>query len=243
MSRPSNRELEQYYFEQFRLHFLLPAGEIEYGDKPDVVIHGEKTLGIEIANLYLADGADPNSEQVQRKRREAVVGEAQKRHSLDGGKKIELTISFDPARPITNTQEVAHSLATFAHSIEHLPAGVLSRGHFSQVPHLNFVYHNPIEYPDSLWRVSQVFSVPSLSVDRVAQLVNTKQQLLANYAQCDAYWLLLVVDLLDRAQDQEIVWPVECSSLKTSYERVIIYKPQFSQWIEVPVERLRLGQF
>ena len=237
MSRPSNRELEQYYFDQFRLHFPLPNGEIEYSDKPDVVIHGERTLGIEIANLYLTDGADPNSEQVQRKRREAVVRDAQKCHSLAGGKKIELTVSFDPARPITNTQEVADSLATVAHSIEHLPAGVIPRRYFSQVPHLNFVYHNPTEYPASLWRVSQVFSVPNLSVDRVAQLVTTKQQLLANYEQCDAYWLLLVVDFMDRAQDQEIAWPVECSSLITSYERVIIYKPQFSRWIEVPVER------
>ncbi len=237
MSRPSNRELEQFYFDQFRVHFPLPAGEIEYGDKPDVVIHGERTLGIEIASLYLTDGANPDSEQVQRKRREAAVRDAQKRHSLAGGKKIELTVSFDPASPITNTQEVADSLATVAHSIEHLPAGVLSRRYFPQVPYLNFVYHNPTEYADALWRVSQVFSVPNLSVDRVAQLVATKQQRLANYEQCDAYWLLLVVDFIDRAQEQEIAWPVECSSLKTSYERVIIYKPQFSRWTEVPVER------
>lgn len=237
MSRPSNREIEQYYFDQFRANFPLPAGEVEYGDKPDVVIHGERKLGIEIANLYLTDGVDPNSEQVQRKRREAAVRDAQKRHSLAGGRKIELTVSFDPAHPITNTQEVAGSLATVAHSIENLPAGVLSRRHFAQVPHLSFVYHNPTEYLDSLWRVSQVFSVPDLSVNRVAQLAATKQQLLANYEQCDAYWLLLVVDFMDRAQDQEIGWPVESSSLKTSYDRVIIYKPQFSQWIEVPVER------
>lgn len=237
MSRPSNREIEQYYFDQFRAHFPLPAGEVEYGDKPDVVIHGERKLGIEIANLYLTDGVDPNSEQVQRKRREAAVRDAQKRHSLAGGRKIELTVSFDPARPITNTQEVAGSLATVAHSIENLPAGVLSRQHFAQVSHLNFVYHNPTEYPDALWRVSQVFSVSGLSVDRVAQLVATKEQRLADYKQCDAYWLLLVVDFIDRAQDQGITWPVECSSLKASYERVIIYKPQFARWTEVPVER------
>lgn len=134
MSRPSNRELEQYYFEQFRVHFPLPAGEIKYGDKPDVVIHCERTLGIEIANLYLTDGADPNSEQVQRKRREAAVCDAQKRHSLAGGKKIELTVSFDPARPITNTQEVAGLLASVAHSIEHLPAGVCHGGIFPKFP-------------------------------------------------------------------------------------------------------------
>jgi hypothetical protein len=237
MSRLSNRDIEQYYFDQFRGHFPLPAGEVEHGDKPDVVIHGERKLGIEIANLYLTDGADPSSEQVQRKRREAVVRQAQTHHSLPGGKKIELTVSFDSVRPITDVQAVARSLAALAQSIEPLEAGALPRRHFSQVPQLNFVYYNPVEYPDARWRVSQMFSGVNLSVDRVAQLVATKELRLAEYNQCDVYWLLLIVDFMDSAQDQEIVWPEEVAPLKTTYERVIIYKPQFAQWIQVPVAR------
>ena len=82
-----------------------------------------------------------------------------------------------------------------------------------------------------------MFSGVDLSVDRVAQLVATKEQLLADYKKCDAYWLLLVVDFMDSAQDQEIVWPSEVAPLKTTYEQVIIYKPQFAQWIQAPVER------
>jgi hypothetical protein len=237
MNRPSNREIEQYYFDQFRGHFPLPAGEVEHGDKPDVVIHGERVLGIEIANLYLTDGGDPRSEQVQRKRRETVVRKAQTQHSRAGGKRIELTVSFDPARPITDVKSVASSLAAVAESIQNLAAGALPRRHFAQIPQLNFVYYNPIEYLDAQWRVTQVFSGVDLSVDRVAQLVATKEQLLAEYKKCDAYWLLLVVDFMDSAQDQEIVWPSEVAPLKTTYERVIIYKPQFAQWIQAPVEQ------
>ena len=237
MKRRSNRDIEQHYFDQFRRHFPLPPGGVEHGDKPDVVIHGERVLGIEIANLYLTDGADPRSEQVQRKRREVVVRKAQTQHSRAGGKMIELTVSFDPARPITDANAVASSLAAVAQSIEHLSAGALLRRHFAQIPQLNFVYYNPIEYPDARWRVSQVFSGVELSIDRVAQLVATKEQLLAEYKKCDAYWLLLVVDFMDSAQDQEIVWPSEVGPLKTTYEQVIIYKPQFAQWIQAPVER------
>ena len=37
MGRPSNREIERYYFEQFRGHDQVPEGELEYGDKPDVL--------------------------------------------------------------------------------------------------------------------------------------------------------------------------------------------------------------
>jgi hypothetical protein len=237
MNRPSNREIEKYYFDQFRGHFPMPVGEVEHGDKPDVVIHGERMLGIEIANLYLTHGGDPKSEQVQRKRREAVVRMAQTQHSRVGGERIELTVSFNPACPITDVKTVASSLAAVAQSIQHLSAGMLPQLHFSHIPQLNSVYHNPTEYFDAKWRVTQVFSGVDLAVNRVAQLVANKEQLLAEYKNCDAYWLLLVVDFMDPAQDQEIVWPGNVAPLKTTYERVIIYKPQFAQWIQAPVEQ------
>jgi hypothetical protein len=203
MTRPSNREIEQYYFAQFRAHFPLPAGEVEHGDKPDVVIHGERQLGIQIANLYLTDGADPTSEQVQRKRREAIVSEAQKRHFLAGGKKIELTVAFDPLHPIADINSVASALATVAQSIQHLQVGALPRHHFEHIAHLQFIYHNPTEYPDARWRVSQVFTVPNLSVDRVAQIVAIKEQRLPVSAHDD------MLDALARIAEPELQlrWP------------------------------------
>lgn len=132
MTRSSNRDIEQHYFDQFRAHFPLPAGEVEHGDKPDVIIHGERKLGIEIANLYLTDGADHSSEQVQRQRREAVVREAQKLHALAGGRNIELTVSFNPDRPIAEVKDLANALARVAYSTQHLPVGLLARQHFER---------------------------------------------------------------------------------------------------------------
>ena len=44
MSRPSNQEIEKYYFELFTKDFILPNGELEYGDKPDVIIRSTKKL-------------------------------------------------------------------------------------------------------------------------------------------------------------------------------------------------------
>jgi hypothetical protein len=234
MNRPSNRDIEKYYFDQFSAHFHLPAGEVEYSDKPDILIHGKQKLGIEMANLYLVDGSDPSSEQVQRKRRENVVQEAQALYLRNGGKNIELTLSFDSNNPITQVASVAGAIAALP--IEFSVRNVLAPHHFAHIPQLNFVYYNPIEYPDPLWRLSQVYSGRNLSPVRVAQVVADKQGLLANYKKCDVYWLLLVVDFIDSAQDQELIWPDNGYSLKTSYERVIIYKPQFAQWMDAPVE-------
>ena len=233
MSRPSNRDIEKYYFDQFSTHYQLPAGEIEYSDKPDILIHGEQKIGIEMANLYHMDGSDTSSEQVQRKRRENVVQEAQALYLRSGGRNIELTLSFDSTNPITQVAPVASAIAALP--IESSVRNVLAPHHFAHIPQLNFVYYNPIEYSDPLWRVSQVYSGRNLCPVRVAQVVADKVELLANYKKCDAYWLLLVVDFIDSAQDQELIWP-DGLSLKTSYEHVIIYKPQFAQWIDAPVE-------
>jgi hypothetical protein len=234
MSRPSNRDIEKYYFDQFSAHFQLPAGEIEYSDKPDILIHGEQKLGIEMANLYLMDGSDPSSEQVQRKRRENVVQEAQTLYLRNGGRNVELTLSFDSTNPIIQVAPVASAIAAL--QIESSVRNVLARHYFAHIPQLDFVYYNPIEYPNPLWSVSQVNSGRNLSPVRVAQVVADKEKLLANYKKCDTYWLLLVVDFIDSAQDQELIWPEDAVSLKTSYERIIIYKPQFAQWIDVPIE-------
>jgi len=235
MTRISNSEVERYYFEQFRTHFPLPTGVVEYTDKPDVIIHGERRLGVEIANLYLVHGSEPSSEQKQRHFRETVLQQAQARYRRAGGKKMELTISFDPRRPIKNAKEVAAALAVAAASIEDLPSGQVSRTYFANVPEVSFVYHSSIEYPDPVWRVCQRYTVPPLSLPRLATTIAEKHNKLPSYKQCDAFWLLLVVDFIDHAQDQDIRWPDSAIEFYSPFERIIVYKPQFAEWTDVPI--------
>jgi hypothetical protein len=59
----------------YRCHY--PYGEITYGDKRDVMIVGDRTIGIEITHLYLEDGKNPASQQVQRRVRPEVVATAE----------------------------------------------------------------------------------------------------------------------------------------------------------------------
>ena len=234
MSPPSNQFIERYYFEQFAQHIVLPAGQIEYSDKPDVLIHGEKLLGIEIANLYLSEGSDPNSEQVQRRRREAVLAKAQETHRASGGRRIELHVDFRPDRPIRSIESVASGLAKVARRIESNTGGQIYREYFEDVPELRFLYHNGQEYENSKWMSVQGSTVPSLSIERVRELVARKSHKVASYRPCDKYWLLLVVDFMDFAQDQDITWPDNALLGETPFERVLLYKPQFKQVAIVP---------
>jgi len=237
MSRASNQFIERYYFEQFRAHFPLPPGKVEYTDKPDIIIHGVRRVGVEIANLYLVDGADPSSEQAQRRFREDVLKQAQALFLTAGGKKIELTITFDPTHPISDTKVVASTLAVAAASIERLSGGRVDRNFFNHIPEVGFIYHNPIEYSDAIWRASQTYTVPVLSLSRVAAIVDAKHQRLPAYKKCDAFWLLLIVDFLDPAQDQDIRWPDPDFSFSSKFEKIIVYKPLFAEWTEVPIEQ------
>jgi hypothetical protein len=55
MTRRSNQEIERYYFDLFRSVYPLPEGQIKYGDKPDVIIEGQRKIGIEVTNLFFAE--------------------------------------------------------------------------------------------------------------------------------------------------------------------------------------------
>lgn len=181
MSRATNRAIERHYFDQFKAHFPLPPGELEYGDKPDVIIQGERRIGVEIANLYLADGRDPTSEQTQRHFREAVLKHAQALYLAAGGKTIELTVSFDPTHPIANKKSVASALAVAAKSIEKLPVGPVDRIYLDQIPEVWFIYHNPTEYPDAVcvplrftqYRVCRFLELPRSSTKNTRSFLPT----------------------------------------------------------------------
>jgi hypothetical protein len=70
--RKTTTEIERHYFERFRKTYPLPVGAVSYGDKPDVTLTGERTIGIEITRFYLQSGSAPHSEQRQRPLRTAV---------------------------------------------------------------------------------------------------------------------------------------------------------------------------
>lgn len=237
MTRPSNQEIERYYFEQFRKHYpSLPRVEPHFTDEPDVIIRGPITIGIEITNLYTTDGANPASEQEQRIKREQVLAQAQNIHKAGGGKPIELSASFHPEKPITTKQikTLAKAIAAIAKKVQELPSGILSDDYFDHVPELSFMYCYSDELKNPVWRTCQSYNIPLLAVDRLREIVEQKTRKIAQYQICDVYWLLVVIDLMDFAQDQHLTWSNSEPALTSPFERILIYKPQHAQVLEVP---------
>lgn len=231
--KKANRDIERHYFERFNKAYELPPGTVCYADKPDVLVKGGRTIGIEITNFYLQPGSAVGSEQRQGPRRKAIVSAAHEAYRNAGGKGIELTIQFNFAKPITSDRKrkLVKELADLAACVDTQPSGPLSARTFEGIPEIASVWLNSKEYADAQWRLAQVHSVEEMAVAGLEAIVREKESKAAEYAPCDAYWLLVVVEFIDPAQDQEITDGVKIAS--SIFEKVIVYKPAFEQILEV----------
>ncbi len=220
-------------FQSFQKDYPLPKGIIERTDKPDVVIHGDRKLGIEITSLHIADGRDAASEQRQAKPRQRAVMLAQEIHSKAGGRPIELVIGFDPKCPITNAKATAHAIAEVAAHVQHGAPGQIEQLTLQHLCCVNFMYLSG-EYAEPRWRVQQSYQVPMLRVDRVREIVAEKIGKAKEYQPCDAMWPVITVDFWSPAQDQDIEWPTDERIDCGHYERVFLHKPAYRRVVEVP---------
>ncbi len=224
---------ESYYFEMFRQHYSLPTGRFEYRDKPDVILHGPKTIGIEITNFYLEDGRSTDSEQRQRAVRETVVTKAQSIYLENGGRRIKLVLSFDKDSPIGDQRHLAGRIAKLAKQIDGRQTGEIGKDVFvDDIPELSCVYLIAEENLNSKWEVQQVSKGAVLSRDKLLKIVRTKESKVPDYQRCDAYWLVVVVDFIDPAQDQEIRVNGFQKITSSVFDKVLVYKTRYHHVLE-----------
>lgn len=230
MHRMTNQEIEKHYFEMFHKRHPLPPGTIVHGDSPDVIIEGPRRIGIEITRFFLEEGSLPQSEQRQRELRDEVVSKAQ--DLFENGNRIEITLGFDKANPIRDKNKLIKAIVELAKGLQGRNTGEVRRDFYKAIPELSFVYLNTQEYDDAKWRIVQVYTGQIMSRDRLLDIVKDKEKCAVQYKACDAYWLLVVVDFFDRAQDQEIQIDDFPPIQSEVFEKVIIYKTVFGHILE-----------
>lgn len=234
MSRQSHKIEERSVFEKFRKAYDLPDGEPEFTDRPDVILRGAKTIGVEIALLHVGNGADPTGPQVQHARRQQVLEQAQKVHRASGGKQTDLWVDFNPEYPIKKVQPLAQKLARIRTKLDDLPSGKVDRTLFEHVPELSDLYHNAKEYADAKWRLLRCVDVPPLNLENLRALVSKKSKKLRDYQRCDVYWLLVVVDTMNPTQDQDFQWPAGEVLETSTFDRILLYNHPFGEVILAP---------
>ncbi len=226
--------LERFYFDRFARTGCLPEGFAEYHDKPDILWRSERTIGIEITRLFVEPGDVEKSEQRQRRLRETIVSDAQKLFRASDRRGIELHVTFDPKHPIRSIRlkELPRELADLARSIGKDRGSQVDYNLLEEIPEIDRIFWNGKEYTDARWQPSQVHSVEFTPIDVLTKAIHDKEIKSAEYARCDAYWLLVVADWRDPAQEQEI----RIDGLKmasTVFEKIIVYKPIFEHIVQV----------
>jgi hypothetical protein len=232
MKKMSTQEKERHYFEMFRKDYSLPPGTIIYYDKPDVILEGERKIGIEITNFYLEKGELLESEQRQRDLRDAIISDAQRMYEARNKKKIGLTIEFDKANPIRGMRNVVQKLVALAEQIKEYKTGQIGSHIFQNIPEVSYVYLYAEECATPKWRGVQVYSGSIMSRDNLIRILRDKEERSQQYKKCDSLWLLIVVDFMDRAQDQEIQIDDFGKVESDVFDKIIVYKTTFPHVLE-----------
>jgi hypothetical protein len=228
----SNPEIEKYYFEEFKNIYPLPSGNVIYTDSPDIIIDGPRKIGVEVTNFYLEKGYSKRSEQAQRRLREKVISSAQQDYQNGNGKKIKISFSFNITHPIQKKKKLIKKLVELARKIEKRNSGEVDMAVYSHIPELSFVYINANEDIDNRWGVSQVYGGQVMSRERLIEIVRAKEKQAIKYKKCDTYWLLVVVDSIDRAQDQEIRFDGFNKIHTEIFEKIFIYRTIWDHILE-----------
>src|SRR5665213_2317088 len=91
--------------------------------------------------------------------------------------------------------------------------------------------YTPLPF-DAEWGLTQVHSPGLMCVHRLEDILRAKAVKARDYALCNACWLLVIVEFIDPAQEQEI--RVDGITLHSDvFERVIVYKPRFEHILEI----------
>lgn len=68
--------------------------------------------------------------------------------------------------------------------------------------------------------------------DGLERIIREKESKAADYSPCDDYWLLIIADWMDNAQEQEIsVGHLKIAS--NIFQKIIVYKPGFEDILVV----------
>lgn len=249
MKKSSNQnvkeKMEMDYFNRFMKVFShVPKGHIEKSEEPDVKIYDETgrcVLGVEITNLYLKHGSDRTSEQQQVVFREQLIFAAQEMYEKRGLPKYQLLFDFDPDFPVFWYRSDAKNQSLVKRLIDCIEDFLIvvkpEKGYrkpFDSFPELSFlhVFRKP-ENEKMLWEIQQSYDIPRLHPEIITRAIHEKTRRLEHYQDCDQYWLLIVIDSWEPAQDQDIPRSFSMSVEQTPFEKIFVYKIFTGEVLEI----------
>ncbi len=222
----NNEKIERHDWERY-LSAIDRFIEYELADKPD--IHCEKDdLGVEHTIYYPVNGKKKSSHGSQESARKAVVEEAQKIYEEKKPKGVEVSFSFNE---IKNRKGLAKRIAEWLCAYEAPLEGKLSLP--ESIPELKMVYVSPRSYKDPVWRYYQSYSREQINLDRLQQIIDSKELLFDRYTKYKKMWLLIVINFVDPGLDAEIE-NISFDTIKfEKFDKVILFRKVYDEIVEI----------
>lgn len=231
MTRPDKKVRERLLYDHFASLVEIPKGCLDAdGESPDFIIHGDFTLGVEITELYIADGEF--SWQRQAPRRREALRRAQSQYLEAGGPAFDFNFDFDPLPSAVSIDEIARQALAAAVASVNGASGILRSDLLEPTPLVRWLYRPESLYANPQWHDMPCHSVPLLDPSNVQRVVNRKGQKLPTYRRCDRHWLVIAADFWNPAQDQELAWPAEVALDRAGFDRIFIVKTSHADYVE-----------
>jgi hypothetical protein len=100
------------------------------------------------------------------------------------------------------------------------------------IAELQSVYLYDKLFNDSTWRPLQVYNIPNIDPKRLQDIICGKEIKFAHYQQFDQMWLLIVIDFMNMAQDQNIVDFERDLITVSKFDKVFLFKTCLNQIVE-----------
>ena len=81
--------------------------------------------------------------------------------------------------------------------------------------------------------VTQAYSIPMLDKERLIEIIREKEKKAKEYKSCDEYWLLIVIDFINFAQDQIISNNMLPKIESTTFQKIFVFKTGYDQVFEL----------
>ena len=150
---------------------------------------------------------------------------------------MNLTVCFDGNTPISSARrkKLPRELADLLHTIHHRESGEIERHLFrKKMPEVFSISIHSKQEVDAKWRLIGVHGMGLMDKNALEATLKEKEGKSREYEQCDALWLLVIVDGFDPAQDQEI--RIDDSHRHSDiFEKIIVYEPHFGHIVESDV--------
>lgn len=226
--KKTKEEKEKYYFDKFCMAqgFSWEVVEQCKPPKPDFIGDDCRKIGIEITNYSIVDGGEASSEMKQSPQRQRIANLAHKMFLEDGGGQINVALGFNLIIE-RSKEEIARDIFHFVRDNQSLTNDRLTFYARMAIPEIAFLYISSAEHSPAEWRLAQVHDVTTINIERLTEIIKGKEG--KNYTGCDAYWLLIVMDMMDPGQEQEIPRSELPKIPSQKFEKIFFYKTGYEQ--------------